>query len=93
MLSRDDGQPALAEFVAIALILALAGRLIYWLNQCAVREQLEPRRQELQTLLRSLNESGEALNSLIDKGGGARSAAIPRWGGQSCHLAHSLAPL
>jgi hypothetical protein len=56
--SRDDGLPALAEFVAIALVFALVGWFIYWLNQYVVRKQLEPRRQELQALLKSLNESG-----------------------------------
>jgi hypothetical protein len=58
--SRDDGLPALAEFAAIALVIALVGWFIYWLNQYAVRKNLEPRRKELQTLLRSLNEPGEA---------------------------------
>jgi hypothetical protein len=58
--SRDDGLKSLAEFVAIALVFALVGWFVYWLNQHAVRKQLEPRRQELQTLLRSLNESGKA---------------------------------
>jgi hypothetical protein len=59
--SRDDGLPALGEFVAIACVFALVGWFIYWLNQYAVRKDLEPRRQELQTLLRSLDESGEGI--------------------------------
>ena len=32
---------------------------IYWLNQYAVRKDLEPRQKELQILLRNLNEPGE----------------------------------
>ena len=60
--SRDDGLEALAEFAGAALTFALVGWFIYWLNQYAVRKELEPRQQELQTLLRSLNESGEALS-------------------------------
>jgi hypothetical protein len=60
--SRDDGLPALAEFVAVALVFVLVGWLIYWLNQSAVRQELEPRRNELQALLRSLDESGEGAS-------------------------------
>src|SRR5205814_272176 len=58
--SRDDGLPALAEFAAVAFVFALVAWFIYWLNQYAVRKDLEPRRKELQTLLKSLNEPGEA---------------------------------
>jgi len=59
--SRSDGLPALAELVAIALVFALVGLVLYGSNQRAVRKELEPRRNELQTLLRSLDEPGEAL--------------------------------
>ena len=41
---------------------AVAGAIlagVYWLNQHAVRSQLEPRRQELQALLASLKDTGE----------------------------------
>ncbi len=58
--TRDHGLQSLAEFVAISIVYILVGWFVYWLNQYAVRKQLEPRRQELQALLRSLNESGEA---------------------------------
>jgi hypothetical protein len=58
--SRDDGLPALAEFAAIACVFALVAGFIYWLNQYAVRKDLEPRRKELQAMLKSLNETGEA---------------------------------
>jgi hypothetical protein len=57
---RSDGLPALAEFAAIAFVFALVVLFLYWLNQHAVRTDLEPRRNELLTLLRSLNEPGEA---------------------------------
>jgi hypothetical protein len=44
-------------------VFALAGVLIYWgiywLNQFAVRKNLEPRRQELETLLTSLDERSQ----------------------------------
>jgi hypothetical protein len=39
------------------LVIALVYWGIYWLNQFAVRTSLEPRRQELETLLTSLNEN------------------------------------
>jgi hypothetical protein len=58
-LTRDDGLKSLAEFLAVALVFALVGWFVYWLNQYAMRKQLEPRRQELQALLRSLNEQAE----------------------------------
>lgn len=58
--SRHAGFEVLGEFAAIALFFVLVGWFIYWLNQFAVRKQLEPRQKELQTLLKSLNESGEA---------------------------------
>ncbi|HMJ90343.1 MAG TPA: hypothetical protein VK530_11025, partial [Candidatus Acidoferrum sp.] len=51
---------ALAGFAVMEPIFALVFGFIYWLNQYAVRKQLEPRRKELQSLLRSLDESGEA---------------------------------
>ncbi|HEY0552534.1 MAG TPA: hypothetical protein VGF13_23240 [Verrucomicrobiae bacterium] len=51
---------ALGGFAVMDGIFALIFWFIYWLNQYAVRKQLEPRRKELQTLLKSLNESGEA---------------------------------
>jgi len=60
--SRNNGSEALTGFGAVAVVFVLVGWFIYWLNQFAVRKQLEPRRKELQALLRSLNESGEALS-------------------------------
>jgi hypothetical protein len=57
-LTRDDGLSALADFAGPAFVFALVGWFLYWLNQRAVRKDLEPRRQELQTLLKSLDESG-----------------------------------
>jgi hypothetical protein len=46
---------ALAITLAVAIgLLVFAG--IYGLNQLAIRAELEPRRQELQNLLSSLND-------------------------------------
>jgi hypothetical protein len=57
--SRSDGLKTLAEFAAVTAVFVAVFGFIYWLNQYAVRKQLEPRQKELQTLLRNLNESGE----------------------------------
>jgi hypothetical protein len=43
-----------ATLVAILLVAVLSG--VYWINQVAVRSTLEPRRQELETLLASLKD-------------------------------------
>ncbi len=51
---------AIAGFGVFAVFFGAVGWFIYWLNQYAVRKQLEPRQRELQALLRSLDESGEA---------------------------------
>jgi len=59
-LTRDDGWQSLGEFAGVTFTFSLVFGFIYWLNQYAVRKQLEPRQQELQTLLRSLNETDEA---------------------------------
>jgi hypothetical protein len=59
--SRSDGLPALAEFAAVAFVFALVGWFLYWLNQHAVRTDLEPRRKELLALLRSLSEPDEII--------------------------------
>jgi hypothetical protein len=45
--------------LAISIIVALGGIVfaaIYWLNQYSVHSELEPRRRELETLLRSLED-------------------------------------
>jgi hypothetical protein len=57
---RSEILQALGLFLMVNLVFALVGCFIYWLNQYVVRKQLEPRRNELQALLRSLNEPGEA---------------------------------
>lgn len=58
--TRDNGWKTLGELAGMAFTFVVVFGFIYWLNQCAVRKQLEPRRRELQALLKSLNESGEA---------------------------------
>ncbi len=52
--SRQGGIGAAISFVIAALVCALVYWGVYWLNQFAVRKNLEPRRQELDTLLCSL---------------------------------------
>ena len=53
--SRNNFIVALFGFVAPTFIVAVLYWGIYWFNQSAVRKDLEPRRQELETLLASLN--------------------------------------
>ncbi len=52
-------RPRAGTSLAIALAVSLGLPVfaaIYWLNQLALRAELEPRRQELQTLLASLKD-------------------------------------
>jgi len=60
--TRENGWKTLGGFTGVAFTFALVFGFIYWLNQYAVRKQLEPRQKELQALLRSLDEPGEALD-------------------------------
>jgi Na+/proline symporter len=52
--SRHDGISAAIGFVFAVFFCTLLYWGIYWLNQFAVRKNLEPRRQELETLLANL---------------------------------------
>jgi hypothetical protein len=62
----SGGLEAVAPYVPKALFFVLVFWFVYWLNQYAVRKQLEPRRKELQALHRNLNESGEDEKPPID---------------------------
>ncbi|MCA9015200.1 MAG: hypothetical protein KDA77_07690 [Planctomycetaceae bacterium] len=67
-LSRSGGWLfALLFFMGLALFLLALYSFIYYLNQRAVRVQLEPRRQELLTLLSSLGDetTGEGTGNQI----------------------------
>jgi hypothetical protein len=55
--ARNIGSAAVIGTLVGALAVALLYWGIYWVNQVAVRKSLEPRRQELETLLASLNEN------------------------------------
>jgi hypothetical protein len=52
--SRQQGIMAAIGFVIAGIFCALVYWGVYWLNQFAIRKNLEPRRQELETLLGSL---------------------------------------
>jgi hypothetical protein len=59
---RSAGWPtALGASLTVA-VMVLAFAFIYWLNQCSVRTELEPRRRELQTLLMSLKDETPAAS-------------------------------
>jgi lipopolysaccharide export LptBFGC system permease protein LptF len=55
--TRNPGSSAIVSALVCALVVALVYWGIYWVNQFAVRTSLQPRRQELETLLASLNEN------------------------------------
>jgi Na+/proline symporter len=52
--SRHDGLAAAIGFIFSALFCALIYWGVYWLNQFAVRKNLDPRRKELEALLAGL---------------------------------------
>jgi len=54
--ARHSGLEALSGLAVVSFVFVLVGWFIYWLNQYAVRKQLEPRRKELNDLLASLDE-------------------------------------
>ena len=52
---------------------------VYWLNQTTVRDELEPRRRELQSLLASL-DGGDAPAQFLPPGGeSGQSSSRSRW--------------
>ena len=51
-----SGFPAAIICVSLALFVALVYWGIYWLNQFVVRKNLEPRREELESLLAGLDK-------------------------------------
>ena len=53
--AQHGGMAAVMTWGALVLFFFLLYWGIYWLNQFAVRKNLEPRRHELETLLASLN--------------------------------------
>jgi len=55
--TRHTGLDVIIFMTGCALFCGLVCWGVYWLNQFAVRKTLEPRRQELKTLLTSLNEN------------------------------------
>lgn len=54
---RDDGARVFIGLAGCTLVIGSVCWGVYWLNQFAVRKGLEPRRQELETLLTSLKEN------------------------------------
>jgi len=53
--ARSGGFEMMAPYAVISVFFVLVGVFVYWLNQHAMRKQLEPRRKELQDLLGSLD--------------------------------------
>ena len=59
---RSGGWLTALVVAALVAIVATALAAVYWLNQNAVRLQLEPRRQELEALLASLNDETKTVD-------------------------------
>ena len=55
-LARSDGWLTALVVALMVLVVAIVFAGVYWLNQIAVRSLLVPRRQELESLLISLND-------------------------------------
>jgi hypothetical protein len=65
-LSRGSVGEMIMAFFATSLVTAFVGAVnvwIYWINQKAVRSTLEPRRQELAAMLRSLSDEPRPSSS------------------------------
>jgi CubicO group peptidase (beta-lactamase class C family) len=61
---------------------AVAGAIlvaVYWLDQHAIRSELEPRRQELQALLASLKDTGEPATDPKSADAGPGSSQASNW--------------
>jgi hypothetical protein len=62
----SEGGMAVVASIVVAIIASVFGG-VYWLNQFAIRVELEPRRQELKALLMSLkDEAPDAISSAND---------------------------
>ncbi len=61
--TRNQGWNAVIVLVFTAAVFAIVNVFVYWLNQRAVRKELEPRRQELEVLLASLRDEATSTNS------------------------------
>jgi CubicO group peptidase (beta-lactamase class C family) len=68
--------------LVVAGMIAVAGAIlgaVYWLNQHAIRSELEPRRQELQALLAGLKEATEAGSPAVGHTGRALETIKAKW--------------
>lgn len=61
-LHSKDWLDGLAHLTGPAIVVFVTFAFVYWLNQHAVRSRLEPRRQELLTLLASLRDETTGTN-------------------------------
>jgi len=68
--------------LVVAGMAAVAGAIlaaVYWLNQHAIHSELEPRRQELQTLLASLKDTDDPTPGPKGANAGLGSAQATKW--------------
>ncbi len=76
---REAGWVGELIVVGIVIVVGLVLWGVYWLNQTTVRDELEPRRRELQSLLASL-DGGDAPAQFLPPGGeSGQSSSRSRW--------------
>jgi hypothetical protein len=62
-LTRSGGWWAALAFAGVTVVAAMVLGGVYWLNQKAVRSELEPRRKELEALLATLKDATPAASA------------------------------
>jgi CubicO group peptidase (beta-lactamase class C family) len=77
--ARSGGWWVAAVILGCVAVEAIVFSSTYWLNQKAVSSDLEPRRQELQALLASLNDTIEAGHPAPGRDVGAGKPRSARW--------------
>jgi CubicO group peptidase (beta-lactamase class C family) len=78
-LARDSGWMVALVVAGMAAVVVLLFAGLYWLNQRAIRSELEPRRRELQALLASLKEATEAGSPAVGHAGGTPETERAKW--------------
>jgi hypothetical protein len=78
-MTRAGGLKTVLFVAGLVLLVAAVFAGIYWLNQHAVRSELEPRYRELQTLQAGLNDAAEGGDSPSNPGQGTSKPNKKKW--------------
>jgi CubicO group peptidase (beta-lactamase class C family) len=76
---RLGGWWAVLAVAGMVAVVTLIYGGVYWLNQRTIRSELEPRRQELQALIASLNDTIEAGNPVPGRDVGTAKPRSAMW--------------